>query len=216
MIFKHKKINNMKNTILTSSLLLFFTLGINAQNNKLLKAFEQSYSHEKNMEFTKAAHDLEVIYPTNMANYELNLRLGWLTYLSGNFKESEKFYSKAITLKPFAIEAIYGNILPLLGQKKYTDVIQLANKALTIAPNDSKAEYFIGLANYYKKDYLKAEKYLEKAINKYPFDLDINLMLGWTKFALGKKNEAKLLFQIAQRNAPNSIGVKTALEIISK
>lgn len=66
-------------------------------------------------------------------------------------------------------------------------------------PNDSRAEYYLGLANYYQKDYLKSERYLEKAINQDPFDVDLNLMLGWTKSALGKKNEAKVLFQVAQR-----------------
>ena len=119
-------------------------------------------------------------------------------------------------LKPLALEAIYGKILPLIGQEKYNSVIKLSEKALTIAPNDSKAEYFIGLANYHKKNYLKSEKYLEKAINKYPFDLDINLILGWTKFALGKKNEAKSLFQVAQRNSPNNERVKMAIELINK
>ncbi len=66
------------------------------------------------------------------------------------------------------------------------------------------------------KSYLKSEKYLEKAINKYPFDLDINLILGWTKLALGKKNEAKTLFLVAQRNSPNNKRVKTAIELINK
>ena len=205
----------MKKLLLTSILLSIITI-INAQNKELLTAFKQSYSNEKNKEYAKAAHDLEVIYLNHISNYEVNLRLGWLKNLSGDLKDSENYYSKAIELKPLALEALYGKILPLIGQEKYSKVIQLSEKALSIAPNDSKAEYFIGLANYYKKSYLKSEKYLEKAINKYPFDLDINLMLGWTKFALGKKNEAKSLFLIAQRNSPNNKRVKKAIDLINK
>jgi hypothetical protein len=41
-------------------------------------------------------------------------------------------------------------------------------------------------------------------------------MLGWAKFALGKKNEAKALFQVAQRHSPNSAAVKTAIDLINK
>jgi len=205
----------MKKLLLTSILLSIITI-INAQNKELLTAFKQSYSNEKNKEYAKAAHDLEVIYLNHISNYEVNLRLGWLKNLSGDLKDSENYYSKAIELKPLALEALYGKILPLIGQEKYSKVIQLSEKALSIAPNDSKAEYFIGLANYYKKSYLKSEKYLEKAINKYPFDLDINLMLGWTKLALGKKNEAKSLFLIAQRNSPDNNRVKTAMDLINK
>ena len=205
----------MKKILLTGTLLFIITI-INAQKNELLTAFEQSYINEKNLEFSKAANDLESIYLNHMSNYEINLRLGWLKNSSGDLKDSENYYSKAMQLKPLAIEAIYGKILPLIGQEKYSKVIQLSEKALSIAPNDSKAEYFIGLANYYKKNYLKSEKYLEKAINKYPFDLDINLMLGWTKLALGKKNEAKSLFLIAQRISPNNKRVKTAIDIINK
>ncbi len=214
MIFKNK-INTMKKTIFTTALLFVLTI-INAQRNELLNAFEQSYNNEKNQEYAKSAHDLESIYLNYMSNYEINLRLGWLKNSSGDLKQSENYYTKAMELKPLALEAIYGKILPLLGQEKYNSIIKLSEKALTIAPNDSKAEYFIGLANYHKKNYLKSEKYLEKAINKYPFDLDINLMLGWTKFALGKKNEAKSLFLVAQRSSPNNRRVKTAIELINK
>ena len=53
-------------------------------------------------------------------------------------------------------------------------------------------------------------------LSKQYFDLHLNLMLGWTKFALGKKNEAKALFQIAERHSPNNIRVKTAIELINK
>jgi len=205
----------MKKAILTSTFLLILTI-INAQKNELLSAFEESYKIEKNQEYSNAARDLEAIYLKYISNYEINLRLGWLRNLSGDLKLSINYYSKAMELKPLAIEAIYGKILPLIGQGKYNKVIQLAKKALVIAPNDSKAEYYMGLGYYYEKNYLKSEKYLEKAINKYPFDLDINLMLGWTKLALGKKNEAKSLFLVAQRNSPDSRRVKTAIELINK
>ncbi len=214
MIFNFK--SNTMTKIIFSGILLLITNLVMSQNNELLKAFDQSYIHEKNLEYDKAANDLESIYLKYISNYEINLRLGWLRYSSGDFKQSENYYSKAIELKPLALEAIYGKILPMIAEGKYNKVSRLANKALEIAPNDSKAEYYIGLSEYYEKNYSKAEKYLEKAINKYPFDLDILLMMGWTKFALGKKNEAKSLFLVAQRNSPQNLRVKSALDLINK
>ncbi len=195
----------------------FLIIGItNAQDQKLLSAFTDSYAFETNLEYDKAATLLEKVYLNYVSNYEINYRLGWLRYSAGDFKESENYYKKAMELKPLSLEAIYGLILPTIGQQKYNSVIRLSEKALSISPNDSRAEYFLGLAYYYKKDYVKSEKFLEKAINKYPFDLDINLMLGWTKFALGKKNEAKSLFLTAQRNSPYNVRVKNALNLINK
>ena len=205
----------MKHFIIILSFLAV-VFSANAQNSDLLSAFEKSYLHEKNQDYAKAVASLTSVYSKNQTNFETNLRLGWLLYLSGNLKESNTYYAKAIELKPMALEAIYGNILPLLAQGKYSNVEALATKAISIAPNDSRAEYYIGVASYYQKDYLKSERFLEKAINQYPFDLDLNLMLGWTKFALGKKNEAKALFQVAQRHSPNSAAVKTAIDLINK
>jgi len=205
----------MKHFIITFSFLATI-FSANAQNGELLSAFEKSYLYEKNQEYTKAVASIAGVYNKYQTNFETNLRLGWLHYLSGNLKESNNYYAKAIELKPMALEAIYGNILPLLAQGKYNEIVNLANKAISIAPNDSRAEYYIGVASYYQKDYLKSERFLEKAINQYPFDLDLNLMLGWAKFALGKKNEAKALFQVAQRHSPNSAAVKTAIDLINK
>ena len=205
----------MKNLFISTALLFMLT-NINSQENKLLTAFEESYDYETNLQYVKAATTLEKEYLNYISNYEVNLRLGWLRYSAGDYKYSENYYTKALELKPLSLEAIYGKILPLLEQQKYNSIINLSEKALLIAPNDSRAEYFMGLSYYYKKNYVKSEKYLEKAINKYPFDLDINLMLGWTKFALGKKNEAKSLFLVAQRNSPKNLRVKNALDLINK
>ncbi len=205
----------MKKLLITSTLLFIFAFA-NAQTDKFLTAFEESYAFEENQEYNKAANTLEKIYLNHLSNYELNLRLGWLRYSAGNYKDSENYYTKALELKPMSLEALYGQMLPLLAQQKYNSMLKLSDKALSIAPDDSRAEYYIGLASYYKKNYVKSEKYLEKAINKYPFDLDINLMLGWTKFALGKKNEAKSLFLVAQRKSPQNHRVKKALDLINK
>ncbi len=205
----------MKKLIVTTILILTFSF-IYAQQMKLPQAFEESYTYEYNLEYGKAVNILEKIYLSHISNYEMNLRLGWLKYSDGDFKNSLNYYTKALELKPLSLEAIYGKMLPLLSQQKYSSMIKLADKALAISPNDSRAEYFKGLAYYYKKDYVKSEKNLEKSINKYPFDLDINLMLGWTKLALGKKNEAKALFLVAQRNSPTNHRVKTALNVINK
>lgn len=205
----------MKKILIASLIIFQFTIG-NAQQNNLLSAFETSYSHQANLDYHKALEALQKVHPNNLVNYELNLRLGWLSYMLGDFIKSEGYYTKAIELKPLSLEALNGKILPLLAQQKYDEVIKLSEKSLSISPNNSKAEYYIGVSNYYLKDYMKSEKYLEKAINKYPFNLDINLMLGWTKFALGKKNEAKVLFLVAQRNSPQNESVISAIALINK
>lgn len=68
-------IKNMKN-ILISIAILFSTAQIYAQEMKLPKAFEESYTYEYNLEYGKAINTLEKIYLSHIANYDINLRLG--------------------------------------------------------------------------------------------------------------------------------------------
>ena len=73
-------------------------------------AFSSSYASEKAGEHTKAIEELKKIYDTE--SYEINLRLGWLSYQAGLFTESMAYYQKAIALRPFAIEAKLGFVYP--------------------------------------------------------------------------------------------------------
>lgn len=191
---------------------LFVTRGVNGQDfNTELKAFQESYLFEASGETQKSIAALKKVYREN--SYEINLRLGWLSYQSGLFTESLAYYSKAINLKPLSIEAKFGYIYPASAMGNWDQVVNQYQKILKIAPNNSIANHRLGLIYYGREEYDKAYKLFEKVVNLYPFDHDALLMFGWTNLKMHKVREAKILFQKALLNTP---GGSSALEGLDK
>jgi tetratricopeptide (TPR) repeat protein len=189
--------------IFISILLLCITaLSIQAQNEKRFQeAFSASYKHETDGDYTKAADVLRKEY--DEFSYEVNLRLGWLTYLNGSFTESSAFYNKAIQLMPLSIEARLGFVLPASAMGAWDHVITRYNEILKIDPNHYLTNYRMGLIYYYREDYQTAFKYFERIANMYPFDYDAIHMFAWVHLRQGKKKEASTLFNRALLIRPN-------------
>jgi tetratricopeptide (TPR) repeat protein len=179
---------------------------------KLSAAFAESYAKEKEGRYADAAKPLKAMYDEK--SYEVNLRLGWLTYQQGQFSESVGYYSKAIELMPYAIEPRLGIVLPASAMGNWGTVVEQYNKILSIDPNNTLVLYRMGMISYENKDFKKAYTYFEKVVNLYPFDYYSVLMLGWTNYQLGKTKEAKILFQKALLYDPTSASAKEGLSLI--
>jgi len=196
-------------------LLVLTTMSVNlaAQDfTKLSAAFAESYAKEKEGKYADATKPLKAMYDEK--SYEVNLRLGWLTYLQGQFSESIGYYSKAVELMPYAIEPRLGIVLPASAMGNWGSVVEQYNKILSIDPNNTLVLYRMGMISYENKDYLKAYTYFQKVVNLYPFDYYSVLMLGWTNYQLGKTKEAKILFQKALLYDPTSASAKEGLSLI--
>lgn len=205
----------LKKSIITSLLLplLFLTLAMNAQEfTEIEQAFKKSYALETEGEYTQAAEMLKKVYSEDA--YEINLRLGWLSYMSGLFTESIAYYQKAIALKPVSIEARFGIAYPASSMGNWEQVIKHYNKILEIDPQNTYANYRLGNIYYGREDFQSALKYFEMVVNLYPFDYDGVIMLAWTNFKLGKLREAKVLFQKALLISPEDESAKEGLGLI--
>jgi len=177
--------------IFISMLLISCTFTLLAQENVKL-AFQKSYSLENNKQYKEALTALQAFNDPNV--YEMQLRLGWLNYLSGSFSKSAEHYQRAAELAPAATEPLWGIIYPLSALEKWTGVENVYKEILKRDPKNTKANYYLGLLYYNKKDYTTAKKFLNEVYLLYPFDLDACLLLGWTQLNLGNKAEAKKLF----------------------
>lgn len=184
--------------ILKKSLVLlclcFITTDTFSQNNRQ-SIFYKSYEYEKSGNYSQAVKELNSIYKAD--DYFINIRLGWLYYLAKQYNESIRFYEKAISLKPYAIEARFGSIKPLSAIESWDKVKNQYIQILKIDSQNTVANYWLGVMYYNKKDYEGASKLFEKVINLYPLDYDTVIMLAWTKLNLGKTAEAKILFNHA-------------------
>lgn len=177
---------------------------------KKMDAFQKSYTEEAKKEYPAAINSLKSVYDEK--SYEINLRLGWLNYLAGNHNESKTYYTRAVWLMPYAVEAKMGLVYPLAALGNMSEVIAQYEKILEITPNYSIALFRLGLIYYEKGDYDKALNYFDKVVNMWPFDYDALVMLGWTYFRLNNVREARVLFQKALLHTPDG---KSALEGLS-
>ena len=200
--------------VLTLSLLIS-TFSVSGQDFKEIKdAFQQSYIQEATGEVVAAATSLKNVYSEK--SYEINLRLGWLSYQSGNFTESMAYYNKAIDLMPYAIEPRFGVVYPGAAMGNWSVVMKQYEKILEISPNNSIAMHRLGLILYGKGEYEAAKKYFAKVVNLYPFDYDALSMLGWSYFKLSNFREAKVLFRKALLHTPGGSSAMEGLDLLEK
>lgn len=201
----------MKN-ILTVVLALAIS-GIMAQNSQeVISAFDESYTLEVDGKYSEAIKELKNIY--NPASYHINLRLGWLCYLSGQFTESSAYYQKAIELKPYAIEARFGLTYPASSTGNWAQVKEQYIKILEVDPQNTRANYYFGLMHYEVGDFDLAAKHFEKVVNLYPFDMESVRMFAWANFQLGKTREAEVLFKEVLLIDPNNESALEGLDLI--
>jgi tetratricopeptide (TPR) repeat protein len=199
---------------LAISLFLLFSGSLFSQANYavLQDAFSKSYAYESRGNFTDAITTIKALYQED--SYEINVRLGWVTYLAGQFTESSAYYQKAIALKPYAIEARIGFANPGSALGNWDQVVAQYDEVLKIDPQNTLVNYRMGSILYGRKDYAKAEKYLEKVVNLYPFDYDSMVLYAWTNYRLGKLREAQVLFNKALLIRPKDASALEGLGLI--
>jgi tetratricopeptide (TPR) repeat protein len=187
--------------ILSSRIVVVFTFltlsfGILSQSDIAVReALKKSYDSEYQLKYQKAIEDLQGVYePTS---YELNLRIGWLSYKLGKYAESVHYYKKAIAKMPLSIEAKLGIVYPLGALEKWELVVDNYLAIVKIDTYNAIANYRLALIYYNRGDYGNSWKYLQKYINLYPFDYDGNSLAGWVKYSVGKKEEAYVFFKKA-------------------
>lgn len=198
----------IRRSVLGTFLFLFVLTSIQAQSSgELQKAFSESYTLETEGDYAGAADKLRKHYEES--SYEINARMGWLTYMAGNFTESIAFYQKAISLKPYALEPKFGIVLPQSALGNWNAVLNQYEEILEIDPKNITAIYKTGMIYYGREDYEEASKRFEKVVNLYPFDYDSVIMYAWSQFKMGNLREARVLFNKALLINP---GDESALE----
>ena len=183
--------------------------GIAQDTGKIQDVFTQTYKLETEGEYTQAINLLKTIYDED--SYEVNLRLGWLHYLSGLFSESMPYYEKCILLKPVSIEARLGIVNPAASMGNWTQVEKYYTEILEIDPENSLVNYRMALIYYGREDFQTAFQYIEKVVNHYPFDYDSVVLLAWVNYRLGKMREARVLFDKALLIQPGDESALTGL-----
>ena len=184
-----------------------------AQSQAVIQAaYIKSYESEKAGTYSAAINDMKSVYSAK--DYTANIRLGWLSYMAKQYTESIRYYNIAIGLKPYAIEARFGCVKPLSAIESWERVKENYLKILEIDPQNTVANYWLGVMYYNAKDYTCAQKLFEKVVNLYPLDYDSTIMLAWSKLNLGKQTEARYLFNQALILRPSDSSALAGLKLL--
>ena len=195
--------------------LFLISATLKAQNiTELQAAYSRSYIAENQNNYGLAISEMKTIYQSD--DYISNIRLGWLNYLAKQYNESITFYTKAIELKPYAIEARLGCVKPLSAIENWEKVKEQYLGILKVDPLNTTANYWLGVIYYNRKDYKSATNLFEKVVNLYPLDYDSVIMLAWSKLFNNSHADAKLLFQQALIIRPNDSSALSGLQQIGK
>lgn len=188
-------------------------LAATAQQQKVREqAFAKSYEAEYSGNYPQAVNDLKQIYKAD--DYFLNVRLGWLYYIDKQYDISISYYQRAIGLKPYSIEARFGIINPYGAKEEWEKVKEQYHQILKIDPQNTTANYWLGVIYYNQKNYATALKLFEKNVNLYPLDYDSVIMLAWTKLYLGEYPDATILFNHALIIRPQDESALSGLKLI--
>lgn len=201
----------LKNILISCVLSLSFNSAF-SQSDKMIAAFSKSYTEEKNADYVGAIMTIKDVYDAK--SYELNLRLGWLYYETGQNKESMSFYQVAMLLMPNSIEAKLGYVYPAAALGNMDQVTAQYKKILEIDPQNTTANYKMGMIYYSKKDFPASYNSFEKVVAIYPFGYDALLMYAWANYQIGKTNEAKILFNKVLMISPNDSSALEGLALI--
>jgi tetratricopeptide (TPR) repeat protein len=204
----------IKSIIIASALILMSAGNAFSQSAATADAFSKSYQDETKSDFKGAIDALKPVY--DKSSYELNLRMGWLYYKAGSYKESQNYYQLAINLKPNAIEAKFGYAYPAYALGNMNEVVEQYNKILAIDPQNTTANYRMGMIAYDKKDYQTAYRYFDKVVNLYPFSYDALIMYAWSSYRIGKKDEATTLFNRVLCLSPGDTSALEGLKMVKK
>jgi len=126
--------------------------------SEIKKIYVSSYNYEYIKKYDEAIKVLIPLIKRYPNGYTLNLRLGYLFMLNRNFKNSIKYYQKAISLAPNSIEAKLGLNRVYLQMQKYS-------KALILSYEILKKDYYNYFANLYAITALIAQKKYKDALN---------------------------------------------------
>jgi tetratricopeptide (TPR) repeat protein len=154
------------------------------------RAYSQSYTLEKAQNYSGA---MEALYPVLRAwpnGYTVNYRMGWLSYLNGNFADALAYYAKALSLYPASIEAISSVALVHKARLAWNRVAEEQYKIIKIDYFNFAANYEYACALKMEKKYGLAEKTCRKMLTIYPTSVPFLFALAENLYFLGKKKEA--------------------------
>ncbi len=185
-------------------------------DTEIRDAYYKSYSYEKTQNYDDAIKAIMPVVSAYPQGYTVNLRLGWLYYLAGNYANSKTYYQAAIKIAPASIEAKLGYTLPLLAQERYEEAEAVTKEIIRIDASNYYANLRLAFALRMQKKLDAAEEVLNRALPLYPTDVKYLTELGLVKVAQDQCTAARRIFTDVLTLDPENVVAKEQLNTTNK
>ena len=179
---------------------------------EIREAYYKSYNYEKIQNYNDAINTLMPVYNEFPNTYTVNLRLGWLYYLSTNYANAISHYDRSIKISPYSLEAKLGRLLPLLAQHRYGEVEKEAFQILNVDYYNYYGNLRLAYALRMQQKFDVAVKITQKMLAIYPIDVQFLTEFALGKIGLGETDEAMAVFSNILILDPENVTAKSYLQ----
>ena len=155
----------------------------------------RSYDMEKAKEYQQAIEAIRSFTKTPTTAEYAWLRVAWLEYLNGDYRDSIKAYREALSLNPRSLDARMGLTLPLLALKRYAEAADQAQKAVDEAPGNYTANTRLAYCDWVLGRWQHLEKRARIMTGLFPAETDPWLYLARAKTKLGDASAARSAYR---------------------
>ena len=203
---------NMRSVLCVLVLVVMGALQVMAMTDEEIRgAYATSYGYEKIQDYDNAIKVLADVLYTDSRGYFVNLRLGWLNYMKGQYADARVHYQLAIKASSGSIEARLGLMLPLLAQTRYADVEVKAREIIAVDPGNYYANLRLAYVLRLQAKPTQALAVLSPMVGRYPSDTSLLLETGLNRVALKQTESARKIFNAVLLHEPENVTAKTQL-----
>jgi tetratricopeptide (TPR) repeat protein len=157
-------------------------------------AYARSFGYERTQAYDDAIRALAPVYDAYPNGYTVNLRMGWLFYLNGNYSNAVAHYEVAEAAAPSALEPKLGRLLPLLAQERWAEAEALGYQVVSVDHYSYYGNLRLAVALRMQGKVDAAYQVALKMLTAYPTDILYLVELARTVDARGDPDEARRLF----------------------
>ena len=155
----------------------------------------ESYRLQTKNDLAGALKAMRKAVAASPGSYFVNLRLAYLSTLTGDWAGALDGYHTAADLAPAAIEPLLGEQLALVTLGRWDDAENIGKQILKADASNYLAGSRLAWTHYKKKDFQGALALYAAVLALYPGDIDMRNGLGWSLLALDRKKDAAAAFR---------------------
>ncbi len=157
-------------------------------------AYARSFGYERTQAYEDAVRSLAPVYEAYPNGYTVNLRMGWLFYLNGNYSNAVAHYEVAEAAAPSALEPKLGRLLPLLSQERWAEAEAVGYQIVSVDHYSYYGNLRLAAALRMQGKVESAYQVALKMVTAYPTDVAYLVELARIAEARGEGDEARRLF----------------------